>query len=514
MQRKQPSKLEETREASWRPESIDKENRTAEVVWTTGADVMRADPWTGTRYIERLKVDKDAVNLERLISGAAVLDSHDRMSVRNQIGVVESARIEDGEGVAVVRFSERADDIFRDVADGIIRKVSVGYVQDERAITENEDGPDIHEITRWTPYELSFVTVPADNGAQVRSIEKETDEMEKDEQTRDAAAPIEAGAASSEPNVIHIADPEASQKGAKAERERLLYIAENCDRLGIPAEMKRELIDTGISQADAAQRILVYMANKPGHVEELDHRIEPGDGKREADFAGVLTRAIEAKTNPETAKDLDGDARVYAHLRCEEQMRLAMEADGNHSARNLSGALLADAIIKHIHTRAAVDTSVLTSVNANISSRALLRGYNAVRRTFIGIFRQETVVNYQNNERVALSDAPVLPAVLEGASYTEVQLSDRKEVWAIAKYGHIIRLTRKMIVNDDLSAFSRLAQMRGAAAARTENQIVWAILTANDNLSDAAPIFGAGTGTRAQRPPASAQPRSTRRVLR
>lgn len=298
-----------------------------------------------------------------------------------------------------------------------------------------------------------------------------------------------------EPKIVKIVDQEAvtkaEQRAAKGERDRLGWIDENCQRFGLPSEFRADLISKGAPIEECRTRLLEELAKRDDET-HTQNQIEPGDGKREADFAEVMTRAIETKIVPETAKDIDREAGAYMHLRYEEQARLAMEADGNHAARNLSGAPLADAIIKHAHTRAAVDTSVLTSINANISTRALLRGYDAVNRSFVGIFRQETVLNYENNERVAMSDAPVLPAVAEGADYTEVQLSDRKEVWAIGKYGHIIRLTRKMIVNDDLGAFARLAQVRGAAAARTENQIVWGIPITNGNLSDGAPIFGAG----------------------
>ena len=48
----------------------------------------------------------------------------------DQIGVVESARIDDDRiGRAVVRFgkSQRAQEIFGDVQDGVRRLVSVGY---------------------------------------------------------------------------------------------------------------------------------------------------------------------------------------------------------------------------------------------------------------------------------------------------------------------------------------------------------------------------------------------------
>lgn len=47
------------------------------------------------------------------------------------VGVVDRAWVADGRGHARIRFSERASDICRDVRDGIIRGVSIGYSREE-----------------------------------------------------------------------------------------------------------------------------------------------------------------------------------------------------------------------------------------------------------------------------------------------------------------------------------------------------------------------------------------------
>ena len=158
--------------ASWRPSSLNEKARTVEVSWTTGADVLRQDAWTGRRYVERLIVDPSSVNLERLASGASpVLDSHDRSSVARQVGVVERAEVSDGVGHARIRFASdpESDAIFRKVVEGVARSLSVGYTVDATRVTERDGEPDLHEITRWTPFECRMVALGADPHAQVRS---------------------------------------------------------------------------------------------------------------------------------------------------------------------------------------------------------------------------------------------------------------------------------------------------------------------------------------------------------
>ncbi|MGC2781689.1 MAG: hypothetical protein WA418_39235, partial [Bradyrhizobium sp.] len=115
--------------------SIDEENRTVEVTFTTGASVRRRR-WSGwdtaIPFDEVLEVTRKAVNLDRLNLGAPALDSHSAYSTFSQVGVIERAWIEDKEGRCLIRFPKAgidasADRMFALVKDKIIRSVSVGY---------------------------------------------------------------------------------------------------------------------------------------------------------------------------------------------------------------------------------------------------------------------------------------------------------------------------------------------------------------------------------------------------
>lgn len=137
--------------------NIDAQARTVELAFSSETPVRQ---WYG---MEVLSHADGAVDMERLNNGGALLMDH---NWTDQIGVIESATIDsDGVGRAVVRFgrSARADEIFQDVQDKIRRHVSVGYRVQEIVLTEtSEDGPDVYTVTRWMPFEISFVAVPAD----------------------------------------------------------------------------------------------------------------------------------------------------------------------------------------------------------------------------------------------------------------------------------------------------------------------------------------------------------------
>lgn len=143
--------------------SVNEANRTVEFSFSSDIELER---WPGT--IEVLDHSQDAVDLSRLQNGAQLLFNHDR---DNYIGVVERAWIgSDRKGRVIVRFSEHdeAEKIWRDVKAGILRNVSVGYLILEVKLTEErENGTDVYRVTRWQPYEVSIVTIPADTSVGV-----------------------------------------------------------------------------------------------------------------------------------------------------------------------------------------------------------------------------------------------------------------------------------------------------------------------------------------------------------
>lgn len=151
--------------------------------------------------IEILDCTPSAMRQSRLRSGANLLCDHDSKDV---VGVVESVEIgADRVARAVVRFgkSERAEEVFQDVVDGIRRNVSVGYMIHKAQLIETKDGVETYRVTDWEPFEVSLVSVPADASVGVgrsaetdlknlpQSLSKETIIMDKPVIT-DTAAPV------------------------------------------------------------------------------------------------------------------------------------------------------------------------------------------------------------------------------------------------------------------------------------------------------------------------------------
>jgi len=160
--------------------AVDDDTRTVEIAFSSEAPYERAFG------VEVLSHNRESVKLDRLERGAAVLVNHDPS---DQVGVVVSARIDDDSvGRSVIRFSQsqRGQEIYQDVKDGIRQLVSVGYRIHDYEIEERRGEPDLVTVTRWEPFELSIVAIPADTSVGVGRSDSSNPQLKEDDKMSDA----------------------------------------------------------------------------------------------------------------------------------------------------------------------------------------------------------------------------------------------------------------------------------------------------------------------------------------
>lgn len=159
-----------TRRADLAPSSYDAEAQTIEATISTGAPVRRRD--SRGNFIERL--DLSTVNPESLI-GLPVLDGHRQSGARDVVGVVVSARHENGSLVAVIQLSSAEDvrSTVQKIVEGTIRATSIGY----SIASQSESFENGERVKTVVPriLEVSLVAIPADPGATIRSREMDDD---------------------------------------------------------------------------------------------------------------------------------------------------------------------------------------------------------------------------------------------------------------------------------------------------------------------------------------------------
>ena len=117
---------------------------------------------------EVLDHSEGAVDLTRINEIGCLLFNHKRDAV---IGKIAKAWIEGGRGMAEVEFDsdEESERIFQKVANGTLKGVSVGYqIESWEEVAQGKQSADGKAIgpaaiaRKWTPYEISIVSVPAD----------------------------------------------------------------------------------------------------------------------------------------------------------------------------------------------------------------------------------------------------------------------------------------------------------------------------------------------------------------
>lgn len=117
---------------------------------------------------EVLDHSEGAVDLTRINEIGCLLFNHNRDAV---IGKIAKAWIEGGRGMAEVEFDsdEESERIFQKVANGTLKGVSVGYqIESWEEVAQGKQSADGKAIgpaaiaRKWTPFEISIVSVPAD----------------------------------------------------------------------------------------------------------------------------------------------------------------------------------------------------------------------------------------------------------------------------------------------------------------------------------------------------------------
>ena len=499
------------------PQTVDEEKRTVDVVFATDTPVRTYVGSLGYIY-EVLSMDPSHIRQERLNAGAPILDDHNRwVGTRGVMGVVDGFTLTKKEARATLRFAKAEDDpeadkMFRKVKDGILRGVSVGYrVYKYEDMNTGELKPGQipkYRAIDWEPYEISMATIPADPRSSVRSDQVEQNELEIITPTPTITETLRNMADTTEttevvqdkPPVATPAAPvdaEAVRKAAiEAERTRSKSILDSVRKAKLDDAFAEELIEKGTS-LDAARAFIIekFAAADPLEGQRsttVAINADETDKRRTAQVDALVLRAMpEVSINPEK----DG-----------------MNADRVSAARNFRGMTLVE-IAKDCLERAGEKTegmSKMDLVGRAITSstsdfpvllegtnrRVLLANYQAVADTWRKFCSIGSVSDFRDNKRLRMGSFSNLDSLDENGEYKNKKISDAEyEKIAAKTKGNIINVSRQMIINDDLAAFTRLTSMLGRAAARSIESDVYALFSLNSGngptMADGNPLFHA-----------------------
>ena len=416
-------------------------------------------------YIEILQHLPACVDLSRSPLPLVEQHAHNQLNV----GIVDNLRVVDRtlRGDVVLGRSARADELWLDIVGGVVRSLSVGY-----AVHAFREAPDaVVQVTRWQPFEVSLVSVPADpNAGLYRSLpmpqpsDNQSDTNQANEQVR------------------------------QAERTRVIEINGVSDQFrsrlpGVEA-IANTAISEGITVAEFRTRVMNSMADADDAAGGRLNRAPDGyfggtlegGGSREfiaaASDALLLRSGIRVAQPHPAARDMRGLSVLDLARTCV-----------SRSGRTYTGDS------PELVVRAALSTSDFPALLGDTLGKALRQGVENEAATH----RQWCVVteapDFRTQSRVILGSAPDLLQVEELGEYTNGALAEDKSTLVPGKFGRIVSLSWESILADNLGAFIGLGRSLGQACMRVEADSIYAALISNalngPTLADTLALFDA-----------------------
>jgi hypothetical protein len=495
--------------AAFQPGTVNEEKRTVDVCFGTDAPVLMH---YFDSYYEILNFNTSSVRLERLNSGAPLQDGH----YGDQIGVVEKAWTDGKKGYATVRFSKNpaADEIFKDVIDGIKRNISIGY--SVYAYTEREGGTDkvsTYEATDWEPYEISIVKVPADYKAGVRSADdvknqrlndvkilklnrsmEETPEQKTAREASERAAAAEATRTAAEAaERARLASenktPEQIDAAIQSERKRSSDILSSVRSAKLPVEFAEKLILDPTMTVEAARGKIIEEFTK-GDKGGNGSVVVTGEDEKDK-FRAAMTEALTHRVDPKTKLER---GKEFAHLRLMDMAKIAAERTGANIRGMSPREIVGIALNLERGGAGMMSSSDFPNILAAVVNKSLRSAYELQKRTFLPFCRQENAADFKSKHKIQIGDlVDSFDEIKEGGEYKYSKVGEAKESYVVKKYGKIISISWESIINDDLGAFNRIPQAIAAKAAQKQSDIVWGIITGNPNMADGVALFEAAT---------------------
>ena len=493
-----------------------------------------------------------------------IVDSHNDKTVRNVFGSIRGIAIEGDQLVGLPEFAtdEESQKIATRYNEGHLNDFSIDaqilarqYVPEGQTYTTRQgkviEGP-AEIVTQWEPHNASICATGADPNSTVRrSIDRE-EVSRMDESLMKTLAGLGVPEGMTEPGAIiaflagklsgevspkmpevesamdEMKMPEGEIKKAedvpadmkvenmedevKAEVARQLK-AEKTRRDAIVASVKLgrlersfadELIDSGVSVADANERILRKMANQPlggtGSGSSVRVTESEQDKFMEQATAGLVQRCFQGQIKTQKAPDVQG-AEHFRNLglyrlaeACVRRMAINPERYSKSDVARL--AMGHQGTFDRLRIQRSNDVYHTSGSFANLlldaASKTLTASYVEAPYTWDQWVRQaQSVDDFKSINRISLGESPNLEVVPEGKEYPEGKVVDQRKSYKIEKYGKEFTITWETVINDDLDALSRIPAMHGAAARRTQEKAIYDVFLSNPTMPDGVALFSA-----------------------
>lgn len=207
--------------------------------------------------------------------------------------------------------------------------------------------------------------------------------------------------------------------------------------------------------------------------------------------AGISAKSIESQV-PASEREQVMNAATSSAMRgysIHALMDETIRASGSHySGSRKSNDFIRAAFQADVNLKAGGFSTVsLSGVLSNVANKALIASYDAVEVTWKSFAAVRSHADFKLSSRYRLDAQGAFKKIGPDGELKHVGLTDSSFTNQLGTYGAIIALTRQMMINDDLNAFTEIPLMLGRLAAVRVEEEVYKLL-----LSNPSSFFGSG----------------------
>lgn len=469
------------------PGSIDIEARSVEILISTETPLRRTDYWSGEKYDEVLLHGVDNVDLTRAATAKLRWMHGSGKYGELPLGRLENVRLEGPELRARAIFSDANPDaemFWKMVQEETLTEISVGGKKLDVRVSERDGNVPLVEVTRWEFQEASLVDIGADPSAGIGRSENNDEGviMNKLEELRRQLAELKAGGADAD---------QISRKLDEVNTEMARVGAEN-------VELKRQ---AGIKE---------LAAQHAGLMDETEVKRFLDDNSKTADDLARALLAAKVASAPaisfQRGAEDNGTDNIIRAVGDSLLMRFNVPVANPHeNAKNYAGASMleiARAITgfegydKEALIARAMSTSDFPVLLSSVANKMLDAAFEEAEATYHVWTQAVDVPDFKQGVAAHMKSGGRLKKVAENGELKEIEFGENGETFKLESYGAKLRVTRQMLINDDLGAFEKFFEEFGSMARRSANGIVYDLLQGKNDFSsykmaDGVAIFDA-----------------------
>jgi len=272
---------------------------------------------------------------------------------------------------------------------------------------------------------------------------------------------------------------------AVAERNRVLEIQGIAGRCNLGTAWANNHIKLGTDIGEVRRVALNSLNRTPGDMPTTTSNITVGSDLNRDTIRDGITDALAIRMNRGKAlKDTHPRAASFRGRSLVEMGRSLLLASGVREAETMTSATIAARLMRKGSVMLAQSTSDFPALLGDALGKSLRTMYAEYPQTWQAWCGRRTTSDFKDIKRLALHSLPTPVEIPEGDDYKFVALAESQETYALKTYGTGVKMTRQMLVNDDLAAFDNLAQMAAQACRRLEDDLAYSPITSNQTMTE------------------------------